>query len=124
MVLTSCGNSEIGAHVKNNICCLIFLMHLIRSRAVTNRIFFSPIRPIFLHACTKCSELPSYISTMDRISMLKKNKVFCKGIPVQMNVIIEQLSYIIRGKRSTGQRMFLERVRKTLNRGSSLIETP
>ena len=42
------GNSEIGAHVRTNICYLICQRHLIRSRAVTNRIFFSSKRPIFL----------------------------------------------------------------------------
>ena len=40
MVLILDGNSEIGAHVGWNICYLIWLRHLIRSRAVRNRIFF------------------------------------------------------------------------------------
>ena len=35
------GNSEIGAHVRSNLCYLICLRHLIRSRAVTNRISIS-----------------------------------------------------------------------------------
>ena len=35
------GNSEICAHVRNNLCYLICLGHLIRSRADTNQIFFS-----------------------------------------------------------------------------------
>ena len=34
------GNSEIGAHVRSNLCYFICLRHLIRSRAVTYRIFF------------------------------------------------------------------------------------
>ena len=42
------GNSEIGAHVKNNLCYLICLRHLIKSRAVTNQICFAPKRPMFL----------------------------------------------------------------------------
>ena len=33
------GNSEIGAHVRSNLCYLICLRRLIRSRAVTNRLF-------------------------------------------------------------------------------------
>ena len=39
MVLVSDGNSEIGVHVRRNICYLICLRHLIRPRAVTNRIY-------------------------------------------------------------------------------------
>ena len=42
----------------------ITLPNLIISRAVTKHIFFSPKRPIFLHACATCSELPSNISYM------------------------------------------------------------
>ena len=42
-VLISDGSSERGAHVSSNICDLICLRHLIRSRAVKNR-FFSPKR--------------------------------------------------------------------------------
>ena len=41
-----------------------FLRHLIRSRAVTNRLFFIRKKPIFFHACTPYYELPSNISTM------------------------------------------------------------
>ena len=40
MVLISDGNLEIGAHVRSNICYLICLRNLIRSRAVTNIFFF------------------------------------------------------------------------------------
>ena len=43
MVLILDGNSEIGAHIRRNICYLICLMHLIRSKAVTNQ-FFPPKR--------------------------------------------------------------------------------
>ena len=57
------GSSEIGAHVRSNLCDLICLRHLIKTRAVTNRIF-SPKRFISLHACAICFELPSHISTM------------------------------------------------------------
>ena len=51
------GNLEIGSHERKNLCYLICLRSLIRSRAGTNRIFF-------LHACATCSELPSNIDTM------------------------------------------------------------
>ena len=65
-VLILDGNSEIGAHVRiNNLYNLICLRQLIRSRAVTNRIFFSK-RPIFLHVCVTCSELPSNMRTSER----------------------------------------------------------
>ena len=40
MVLILDGNSEIGAHVGSNICYLICLRHLIRSRVVSNSIYF------------------------------------------------------------------------------------
>ena len=63
MVLILDGNSEIGAH-KANFLHFICIRHLIRSRAVANRNFFSPKRPIFLHACAICSMLPSNISTV------------------------------------------------------------
>ena len=41
------GNSEIGAQVRTNLCYLMCLLHLIRSSAVTNWIFFSPKIPFF-----------------------------------------------------------------------------
>ena len=56
------GNLEIGAYIRNNLSYLICSMHLIRSRVVTNLIFFSPKRPVFLHACALNSELPSDIN--------------------------------------------------------------
>ena len=40
MVLILDGKSEIGAHVRSNLCYLSCLRHLIRSRAVINHIFF------------------------------------------------------------------------------------
>ena len=54
-----CGNSEIGAHIRGNLCCFIGLRHLNRSRAVTNRIF-SPHKVIFSfvraqHVLNKCT---------------------------------------------------------------------
>ena len=42
MVVALDGNSDMGAHVRSNFCnFLTYLRHLIRSRAVTNLIFFS-----------------------------------------------------------------------------------
>ena len=42
MVLISHGSPEKGAHIRNNLCHLIRLRHLVRSRAVTDWIFFFP----------------------------------------------------------------------------------
>ena len=59
MVLQLYGNSEIDAHVSNNLCQLIFLRHLIRSKAGTSL--------IFLYEKTNypsSSELPSNISNI------------------------------------------------------------
>ena len=41
MVLILDGNSEIGAQVRSNLCYLICLKHLIRNKAVSNRVIFS-----------------------------------------------------------------------------------
>ena len=69
MVLKLDGKSEIGAHhVRSNLCYLICLRHLIRSRAVTD--LFSPKRSIFLHACATRSELPSNISSLKVVKLL------------------------------------------------------
>ena len=57
------GNSEIGAQVRSNLYYLICLRRL-NSSGQSQIGFFSLKRPIFLHACTTCSELPSNISTM------------------------------------------------------------
>ena len=62
---------KLDAHVRSNLCYLICLRHLLRSRAVMNRIF-SPKRPMFVHACATSSELPSNISTVG--SMVGYNK--------------------------------------------------
>ena len=65
MVLILDGNSGISTHVRSHLCYLISLRPLVGSRAVTNRVFFSPPkRSFFFHACTTCAELPSSISTM------------------------------------------------------------
>ena len=47
MVLILDGNSEIDAHVGSNQLCFVCLIHLIRSRAVTNRILFSENKYLF-----------------------------------------------------------------------------
>ena len=62
MVLLLDGKSEIGAHVIENLCYLICLRILIRSRAVTNQNFYLEKKPIFLHAT--CSKLSSNIITV------------------------------------------------------------
>ena len=60
MVLILDGNFELAAHVRSNLCYLICLRHLIRSKAVKNRIVFLRKK---LHAY-ECTEVPSNISTM------------------------------------------------------------
>ena len=67
MVLKLDVNSVRAATERSDLCYLIFLRHLIRSRTCMQSqiIFFSPIRPTFLHAFTSCSELPSNRSNMD-----------------------------------------------------------
>ena len=57
------GTSEIGAHVRSNLCYLIGLRHLISSRNVTIPILFGLI---FLHACATCSELPFNIGNIGK----------------------------------------------------------
>ena len=52
MVLILFGNSEIGAHIRGNLCYFFWLRHLIRSKGVTNRFIWS----ICLHACATCFE--------------------------------------------------------------------
>ena len=64
MVLKLEGNSEIGANVRSNLCYLICLQQMVRSRAVAIRIFFRKD----LHACVTCSDLPSNINRMVEIS--------------------------------------------------------
>ena len=54
------GNSEIGAHVRSNLCYLIFLRHLLRSRTVT----IVSEKTTFLYAGATCFELPSNTRTM------------------------------------------------------------
>ena len=62
MVIVWEGNSERGAHVNSNICYLICLRHLNRSRAVTNRIFSE--KKLFFQTCASYYESPSNICTI------------------------------------------------------------
>ena len=71
MVLRLDGNSERGAHARSNLCHLIYSRHLIRSRAVTNRIFFNLKRPIFIHLCATSSDR-YHKSTMDQIPSVQE----------------------------------------------------
>ena len=49
MVLILDGNSEIGVHIRSNLCFWTCFRHLIHSGAVTIGIFSSPKWTIFLH---------------------------------------------------------------------------
>ena len=60
MVFILDGNSEIGVHVRSNIC----FFDLCKAFDKIEIVFLSPKRPIFLHACETCSELPCNISTI------------------------------------------------------------
>ena len=51
MVLILDGSSDIGAQVRRNLCHLICLKHLIRSKAVTNLIFFWTSTGPFILGC-------------------------------------------------------------------------
>ena len=53
------GNSEIGAHVRSNLCYTICLRHLIIWRAFTNRIFFLRKDIFFFMRERNMHELPS-----------------------------------------------------------------
>ena len=70
MVLITDANSEIGAHAGSNLLSDLFkAFDLIESSHKSN--FFAPkIHIFFLHANATCSELPSDISTMVRLSYL------------------------------------------------------
>ena len=62
MVLILDGYTEIGAHVRSNLCYLTCLRHLIIPKVV--RFFFPPKVPIVLYAFADCSEL-LYICALD-----------------------------------------------------------
>ena len=79
MVLIVDGNSELGAHVGNNLWYLICLRHLIISRAVTNQISFSEKAIFTFNARPTCSELPSNMNTMGQIKQIVAT--FCSFSP-------------------------------------------
>ena len=57
MALILDGNTEIGAHVYNAICNLIYLMHLFRLTAVENLKLIN--KSLLLRTCARGFELPS-----------------------------------------------------------------
>ena len=59
MVLMVDGISEIGAHVRSNICSLFKAFDYFESSHKSDYLY--PKRPVFLHACATCSQLPFYI---------------------------------------------------------------
>ena len=63
MVLLLDGNLDICAHVWSDLCYLICLRHLIRSRAVTNWIYFS--EKTFFPLCVRLSYYGQYSTFMD-----------------------------------------------------------
>ena len=72
MVLILVGNSEIGAHVLwSKLCYLICLRHLIRSRAIANRIFF--LRKDFMRAHHVMSYHLSYVPLAWLMLIVKSN---------------------------------------------------
>ena len=64
IVLILDGNSEKGEHVKINLCYSTCLMHLLRSEAVTNWIFFSRKTYFLFHARASYSDLSPYKRAM------------------------------------------------------------
>ena len=68
------GSSEIGAHVRSNLCYLICLRALERSTAFTEVIFSSEKKIFFSSACATYSEIPSSISTM--FSVNEEDKIY------------------------------------------------
>ena len=72
MVLVLDGNSEIGAHVRSNLFPLFMFKAFgqIESISQIEIYFISLKRPICLHACATCFELPSHIGTMVGIGTL------------------------------------------------------
>ena len=71
------GNSDITrcARKEPYLVFDLFIYHLLRSTAVTNRIFFYPKRHMFLDAGATCSELPSNMGSMlDSMNLQQKKK--------------------------------------------------
>ena len=68
MVFILDGNSEIGAHIRGDFCYLICLTHLIRSREVTDLIFYLEKTYFRLYVRNKF-RVTNNISTMSAISI-------------------------------------------------------
>ena len=64
-------NKKISAHVRSNLCDVICFRHLIISEQSYIG-FIVPKRPIDLHECATCFELPSNIITMMKILSFNK----------------------------------------------------
>ena len=58
--------TQIDAHVRNNLCYLICIMHLVSLGAVENRFFKYPQKLLFFHPCAMCPVIPSHKSTMGK----------------------------------------------------------
>ena len=87
MVLILDASSEMGAHGRNNLCYLISLRHWIRSRKVTNPIFFQK-RPIFFHACVSFSKLSSDINTMGFLLVFYKLMRYFPGWSTHFTMVL------------------------------------
>ena len=83
MVLIKDGNTEIGA--RNNPFYVVCLRHFISSRAVTNRIFFSPKRPIYIYMFATSFELPSDISGMYQTPWINNKVTLNSSFNMHMN---------------------------------------
>ena len=79
MVLILDGNSLSGVHIRHNLCYSTCLRHLIRSRIVTNWIFYTK-RPVFHHACATCYHLillPWHLQALWFRAGLSRNFFLC-----------------------------------------------
>ena len=74
------GNSEIGAHARSNLCYLICLSHLIRSRVTDHSVHvdFFLTKDLFSFIHAQHSELPSKMSTMDILFLSEPRQIFIR----------------------------------------------
>ena len=91
MFLILDGKLEIFAQVWSNLSNLICIGHLLRSRAVTNLIFFRKLH-ILLFTCATCSKIPSDASTLpyiDHVLCISLWKAWKLGVyqPIQPGAI-------------------------------------
>ena len=87
------GFSEICAHVRSDLCYLISLRHWYRSGAVTNRFLSLQKRPIYLHTCAPCSELPCHARTTG----LHEHYIFSKISEKTDDVQIREAAFFFSG---------------------------